>query len=244
MVFRPARRRPLTMASFAPSADTGSGLTASASSPSATMRPWTCRVSVRAQIAVEAIAALTAKPCTVSAPHSSLQQRGLAAEQMGAAGDVEKQAMRRIERHQRREAVAPVGDVVERLGVGRLVGVDGPSDAGQIARALASGRPIARPARRRHRRAHRSAARCSPWRRRRWGRLGCFTSPACGGGRIASEDAMRVGETLSARTVSRGSTPTPTLPRKREREPHRSCRETLCTRTFSAFLTRTGTHFA
>ena len=31
--------------------------------------------------------------------------------------------MRRIERHQRREAVAPVGDVVERLAVGGLVGV-------------------------------------------------------------------------------------------------------------------------
>ena len=33
MVFRPARRRPVMMASSAPSADTGSGLTASASSP-------------------------------------------------------------------------------------------------------------------------------------------------------------------------------------------------------------------
>lgn len=42
-----------------------------------------------------------------------LQQRRLAAEQMGAAGDVEKQAMRRIERHQRRKAVAPVGDIVQ-----------------------------------------------------------------------------------------------------------------------------------
>ena len=32
--------------------------------------------------------------------------------------------MRRIERHQRREAVAPVGDVVERLAIGGLVGVE------------------------------------------------------------------------------------------------------------------------
>jgi len=32
--------------------------------------------------------------------------------------------MRRIERHQRREAVAPVGDIVQRLAVGGLVGVE------------------------------------------------------------------------------------------------------------------------
>ena len=43
---------------------------------------------------------------------------------MGAAGDVQIQPMRRIERHQRREAVAPVGDIVERLPVGDLVGVE------------------------------------------------------------------------------------------------------------------------
>ena len=51
------------------------------------------------------------------------QQRRLAAEQMGAAGDVEEQPMRRIERHQRREAVAPVGDIFQRLAIGGLVGV-------------------------------------------------------------------------------------------------------------------------
>ena len=50
--------------------------------------------------------------------------RGLAAEQMGAAGDVEKQAMRSIERHQRREAVAPVGDVIQRPGVGGFIGIE------------------------------------------------------------------------------------------------------------------------
>ena len=32
--------------------------------------------------------------------------------------------MRRIERHQRREAVAPVGDVFERLAVGDFIGVE------------------------------------------------------------------------------------------------------------------------
>ena len=43
---------------------------------------------------------------------------------MGAAGDVEKQPVRRIERHKRREAVAPVGDVAERLGIGGFIGVE------------------------------------------------------------------------------------------------------------------------
>ena len=42
MVFRPARRRPPVMASPAPSAETGSGLTASASSPSAMIFPEVC----------------------------------------------------------------------------------------------------------------------------------------------------------------------------------------------------------
>ena len=51
------------------------------------------------------------------------EQRGLAAEQMGAAGDVEKEPMRGIERHQRREAIAPVGDVVQCLSIRRFIGV-------------------------------------------------------------------------------------------------------------------------
>ena len=32
--------------------------------------------------------------------------------------------MRGIQRHQRRKAVAPVGDVIQRLGVGRRIGVE------------------------------------------------------------------------------------------------------------------------
>ena len=32
--------------------------------------------------------------------------------------------MRRIERHQRREAVAPIGDIVQCLAIGGLVGVE------------------------------------------------------------------------------------------------------------------------
>ena len=43
---------------------------------------------------------------------------------MGATGDVEKQAMRGIERDQRREAVAPVGDIVQGRGVGSRIGVE------------------------------------------------------------------------------------------------------------------------
>jgi hypothetical protein len=53
-----------------------------------------------------------------------LQQPFLAAEQMRAAGDVEKQAMRRVERHQRGEPVAPVGDGVQRLGICCGVGIE------------------------------------------------------------------------------------------------------------------------
>ena len=52
------------------------------------------------------------------------QQRRLAAEQMGTAGDVEEQPVGRIERHQRREPVAPVGDIFQRLAIGGLVGIE------------------------------------------------------------------------------------------------------------------------
>ena len=45
---------------------------------------------------------------------------------MGAAADVQKQTVRRIERHQRREAVAPVGDVLEHFGVRRHIGIEHP----------------------------------------------------------------------------------------------------------------------
>ena len=43
---------------------------------------------------------------------------------MRAAGDVEQDAAVAIQRHQRREAVAPVGDVAERLGIGHDIGVE------------------------------------------------------------------------------------------------------------------------
>jgi hypothetical protein len=45
---------------------------------------------------------------------------------MGAAGDVEQQAMRGIERHQRGETVAPFGDGVQRVRVGSFIGIIDP----------------------------------------------------------------------------------------------------------------------
>ena len=50
-------------------------------------------------------------------------ERRFAAEQMRAAGDVEQQAIRRIEADQRRVAVAPVGDGFEQAPVGLRIGV-------------------------------------------------------------------------------------------------------------------------
>ncbi len=43
---------------------------------------------------------------------------------MRAAGDVEKQSVRRVEPDQRRVAVAPVGDRVEQPRIGGLVGIN------------------------------------------------------------------------------------------------------------------------
>ena len=43
---------------------------------------------------------------------------------MGAAGDVEEQAVRGIERHQRREAIAPFGNGIQRLGIRSFIGIE------------------------------------------------------------------------------------------------------------------------
>ena len=43
-----------------------------------------------------------------------------------AARYVQKQSIRRIQRHQRREAVAPVGDLIQQCSVRRLVGIEHP----------------------------------------------------------------------------------------------------------------------
>ena len=62
---------------------------------------------------------LPAKPLHQVAAHFSF-----AAEQMRAAGDVEKQSIRRIESDQRRITVAPVGDRVQQSCIGGLVRID------------------------------------------------------------------------------------------------------------------------
>ena len=56
---------------------------------------------------------------TAQQPH----HRGLAAEQMRTAGDVEKQAVRGIKRHQRGEAVAPFGQGVQRVAISGFIGI-------------------------------------------------------------------------------------------------------------------------
>ena len=53
-----------------------------------------------------------------------VQHRPFAAEQMGAAGDVEKQAVGAVQRHQRGVAVAPVGKAFEQAAVGLRIGLD------------------------------------------------------------------------------------------------------------------------
>ena len=53
-----------------------------------------------------------------------VQHGALAAEQMGAAGDVEEKPVRAVERHQRRVAVAPVGEAFEQPAVGLRIGLD------------------------------------------------------------------------------------------------------------------------
>src|ERR1700756_4689361 len=66
---------------------------------------------------------------------------------MGAAGDVEIEPVRAIERDQRREAVAPVGDVIKRFGIRRRIGIEYfqmRTDGTGIGKRLADREPIAR----------------------------------------------------------------------------------------------------
>ena len=53
-----------------------------------------------------------------------VEQRLFAAEKMRAAGDVEKEAVRSVQRHQRRVAVAPVGQRLDQPPVGFRIGLD------------------------------------------------------------------------------------------------------------------------
>ena len=53
-----------------------------------------------------------------------VEHGAFAAEKMGAAGDVEKQAVGPVQRHQRGVAVAPVGEAFEQAAVGLRIGFD------------------------------------------------------------------------------------------------------------------------
>ena len=67
---------------------------------------------------------LSTRTLPVQRAADRLQHRSLAAEQVRATDDIEQQAVRRIERHQRREAAAPVGDGVQRRRVGGRIGIE------------------------------------------------------------------------------------------------------------------------
>ena len=78
MVLSPARRRPPITASSAPSANSGSGFIASASSPSSDDAwPGRQRASARAQAGVPAIAAVTIKPCRCSVSAATVAAAGV-----------------------------------------------------------------------------------------------------------------------------------------------------------------------
>ncbi len=70
------------------------------------------------------MAALTAKPCRVSASHTIRINAASPPNRWAQPVMSRKQAMRGIERHQRREAVAPVGDGVQRVDVGGFIGIE------------------------------------------------------------------------------------------------------------------------
>ena len=97
------------------------------------------------------------------------RKRRFAAEQMRAAGDVEKKPVRRIEHHDRREALAPGGDIVERARIFFRLGFDTRrASAGSRAHRRATWRAASQARTRAHRR--RSAGRrWLPWRRARAG---------------------------------------------------------------------------
>jgi len=107
---------------------------------------------------------LTAKPCAVNTSHVSRISAVSPAEQMGAAGDVEKTGpCGESSATSGREAVAPVGDVYSAFSrvrnfVRQSNTFNWRTDG---RRALASGRPISSPRRaRRHHPARKSAAHC------------------------------------------------------------------------------------
>ena len=72
-------------------------------------------------------------------PGRAINTVGAAGKKMRAAGDVEEQAVRRIESDERRIAVAPVGELFEERMVGRLVGLSD-NEIGDSAARIRKGR--------------------------------------------------------------------------------------------------------
>jgi hypothetical protein len=123
--FQPGAAQPRVMASSAPSADTGSGSTASASRHRHDAAMDMAGHRPRADRGAGDRGA-DGKTLRAQARHTSAHQRGFAAEQMGAAGDVEKQPCGESSATKRREAIAPFGDVIECLCVGNFIGIEHP----------------------------------------------------------------------------------------------------------------------
>ena len=148
---------------------------------------------------------------TLRGQHAAHQphHRGLAAEQMHAAGDVEKQAVRGIERHQRGETVAPRRQWRSARRHRRPHRHRTPAPAGQMARALASGRPTSRP---RRAAASSSAKICSA--------LFCFATTMLGSLLFPPPLWGRVGRGWRQRRCLWLTSPPPSQPTSRREGPH------------------------
>ena len=144
---RPEVFRSATISASMRSAAIGSGSTAASVSPRGTMPVFA--IARDAPGAADRVGDRDARAKTLMRePRDQIAgQRRLAAEQMRAAGDVEQQAVRRIEADQRRVAVAPVGDRL-RADAGRPPDRRPPPAAiGYMARASASPMPGLSPSR-------------------------------------------------------------------------------------------------
>ena len=104
-----------------PSAAMGRERTAAASSPGGTMRDTAEAGECAGGIgrAGDHRAGMQAR--AAQALRQAEPQRRLAAEQVLAAGDVEREAVRRIDHHDGRDAVAVFGDGVQQGGVGGVI---------------------------------------------------------------------------------------------------------------------------
>src|SRR5437868_620895 len=135
---------------------------------------------------------------------------------MGAAGNVQEQPVRQVERHQRREAIAPVGDVLQRLAVGGLVRIidsEFGTDGARIGERQADGETCANGVLVDGVEKNSVVVLCNNDLREVFLRLSRLRGRPY---RIARCDTG--GGSLHTGSRTRGSTPTPTLPRKRERE--------------------------